>query len=145
MKVGEAGYVSSCRDIVGAAKKIEAAIQEKFHPDLYVLGEPLVSVVSFSSKSLNIYELADEMSSMGWHLNALQTPPAIHIACTRPTVDAVDKFVEDLAKAVQSVKAKGHDAAPGDTAALYGVAGSLPNKSVIKSMATGFIDTLYKA
>jgi len=48
---------------VGAAKAIEAGIREKFHPDLYILGEPLVSVVSFSSKTLNIYELADEMSS----------------------------------------------------------------------------------
>jgi len=145
MKVGEAGYISSCRSIVGAAKAIEAGIREKLHPDLYILGEPLVSVVSFSSKTLNIYELADEMSSLGWHLNALQSPPALHIACTRPTVEAVDKFLKDLETAVQSVKLKGSDVAPGNTAALYGVAGSLPNKSVIKKMATGFIDTLYKA
>ncbi|KAA8910493.1 pyridoxal phosphate-dependent transferase [Sphaerosporella brunnea] len=145
MKVGESGYVASCRDIVGAAKAIEAGIRDKLHPDLYVLGEPQVSVVSFSSKTLNIYELADEMNAMGWHLNALQTPPAIHIACTRPTVSAVDKFLTDLEKAVAGVKARGNEAAQRDTAALYGVAGSLPNKSVINSMAVGFIDTLYKA
>ncbi|KAI5850910.1 pyridoxal phosphate-dependent transferase [Tricharina praecox] len=145
MKIGEGGYISSCRSIVGAAKAIETGIREKLHPDLYIMGEPLVSVVSFSSKTLNIYELADEMNSLGWHLNALQSPPALHIACTRPTVEAVDKFLTDLEAAVQTVKQKGSDAAPGNTAALYGVAGSLPNKSVIKKMATGFIDTLYKA
>jgi sphinganine-1-phosphate aldolase len=145
MKLGESGYVSSCREIVGAAKAIESSIREKFHPDLYVLGEPLVSVVSFTSKTLNIYELADEMNAMGWHLNALQSPPAIHIACTRPTIDAVAKFSQDLEKAVKAVKARGNSAAQGDTAALYGVAGSLPNKSVINSMAMGFIDTLYMA
>ncbi|KAF8544900.1 pyridoxal phosphate-dependent transferase [Trichophaea hybrida] len=147
MKIGESGYISSCRDIVGAAKAIEAGIKERFAPDLYIMGEPLVSVVAFSSKTLNIYEIADEMSSLGWHLNPLQNPPAVHIACTKPTVEAVDRLLNDLETAIQNAKLKGGDAtkkAQGDTAALYGIAGSLPNKSVIKRMAAGFIDTLYK-
>jgi len=146
MKIGESGYVASCREIVGAAKAIEAGIRERFHPDLYILGEPLVSVVSFSSDTVNIYDIADEMNSLGWHLSALQNPPAIHIACTKPTVTAVDNFLNDLERSLQSVKLKTGDPKKisGNTAALYGVAGSLPNKSVIKSMATGFIDTLYK-
>ena len=51
---------------------------------------------------------------------------------------------------MQSVKLRGEGepgskATVGETAALYGAAGSLPNKSVINTMATGFIDTLYKA
>lgn len=145
MKQGESGYIDSCRAIVGAAKAIEAGIRERLHPDLYIMGEPMVSVVAFSSKTINIYEVADEMNTLGWHLNALQSPPAIHIACTRPTIDAVETILKDLEAAVQSVKLKGDGTkATGDTAALYGVAGALPNKSVVKSMATGFIDTLYK-
>ncbi|KAH0612547.1 uncharacterized protein H6S33_008927 [Morchella sextelata] len=150
MTQGENGYTASCRDIVGAAKTIESGIREKLSPDLYILGEPMVSVVAFSSKTINIYEVADEMNTLGWHLNALQDPPAIHIACTKPTVSATGKFLEDLEKAVKEVKLRGEKsggskAAIGDTAALYGVAGRLPNKSVINSMAIGFVDTLYKA
>ena len=145
MKMGDSGYTDSCRAIVGCAKSIEAGIRERFHPDLYIMGEPIVSVVAFSSNTLNIYEVADEMNALGWHLNALQDPPAIHIACTKPTTVAVEKFLSDLEGALQSVKLKGDgQKAKGDTAALYGVAGSLPNKSVINSMAAGFIDTLYK-
>lgn len=146
MQQGESGYLAATRDIVGAARNIEHGIRERLHPDIFVLGEPLVSVVAFSSKTLNIYDVADEMNTKGWHLNALQSPPAIHIACTRPTVGAEEKFLGDLEAAVQGVKLKGGEgkAASGDMAALYGVAGSLPNKSVIKSMAVGFIDTLYK-
>lgn len=65
-------------------------------------------------------------------------------------MSATGKFLEDLEKAVKEVKLRGEKsgaskAAAGDTAALYGVAGSLPNKSVINSMAIGFVDTLYKA
>lgn len=144
LKMGDAGYTTSCREIVGCAKAIESGIRERFHPDLFILGEPLVSVVAFSSNTLNIYDVADQMNSMGWHLNALQDPPAIHIACTKPTVNAVEKFLGDLEEALREVKLRGEGKAKGDTAALYGVAGSLPNKSVIHSMAAGFIDTLYK-
>ncbi|KAF8460274.1 pyridoxal phosphate-dependent transferase [Kalaharituber pfeilii] len=132
MKQGESGYISACASIVGAAKKIEVGIRESFEPDLYVL---------------------DHMSELGWHLNALQSPPAIHIACTRLTVDVTDLFLADLREAVTAVKLKGKEEkgsagkskAKGDTAALYGVAGSLPNKSVVTDIAVGFIDTLYKA
>ena len=82
------GYILSCRDIVGAAKAIEQAIQTSF-PELYILGKPPASVVAFGSRTsgLNILEIGDKMSKKGWHLNALQNPPALHIACTvrRPT------------------------------------------------------------
>jgi sphinganine-1-phosphate aldolase len=46
-------------------------------------------------------------------------------------------------RAVEGKGAKGK--AVGDSAALYGVAGSLPNKSVVVDLAAGFLDTLYKA
>jgi len=38
-------------------------------------------------------------------VNALQDPPALHIACTRLTVPAVDDFLRDLRLAVDEVKA----------------------------------------
>ena len=157
MSQGESGYVDSCRKIVGAAKKIESTIRE--HPalcdDLSVIGKPLVSVVAFTSRTLNIYDLADAMTAKGWHLNALQNPPAIHIAVTIPIVAALDRLLADLIAAVEDErekervriaegkKAKG--TAPGDAAALYGVAGSIPNKSIVVQLARGFLDTLYKA
>jgi sphinganine-1-phosphate aldolase len=77
------GYISSCHDIVGAARAIQQSIQNSF-PELFVLGKPQASVVAFGSRtpSLNILEVGDKMSKKGWHLNALQKPPGLHIACT---------------------------------------------------------------
>lgn len=157
MSQGESGYISSCHSIVGARQKIETAIQENpsLRDDLSVMGKPLVSVVAFTSKTLNVYDLADAMSAKGWHLNALQSPPAIHVAVTLPIVAAVDRLIGDIVAVVEEEKerervrmvegkgAKG--GAKGDSAALYGVAGSLPNKSVVVQLAGGFLDTLYKA
>jgi sphinganine-1-phosphate aldolase len=92
---------------------------------------------------VDIYEMADAMSAKGWHLNALQDPPAIHVAVTLPIVNAVDALIKDLEEVVLTVR--GHvSSKKGDTAALYGVAGSIPDKSIVRDLASGFLDTLYK-
>ena len=84
----------------------------------------------------------------------MQNPLAIYIAVTLPIVAVADELIADLVDVVKDVKeqerkriaegkgAKG--AVEGDAAALYGVAGSLPNKSVVVDLAKGFLDTLYK-
>ncbi|KAK0635009.1 pyridoxal phosphate-dependent transferase [Bombardia bombarda] len=155
--VGEAGYLASCEQIVGATKKLADRIRESpvLAAELDILGNPLVSVLAFQARELNIYDIADGMSAKGWHLNALQNPPAIHVAMTRPLVKVWEKLAADLeevieaerekerVRAVEGKRAKGK--ATGDAAALYGVAGSLPNKSVVVDLATGFLDLLYKA
>lgn len=157
MNQGEDGYVKSCHSIVGAAKKIEAEIRTNpaLSADLTVIGKPLVSVVAFKSNNLNIYDIADAMSAKGWHLNALQNPPAMHVAVTLPIVPVADKLLSDLAECVKGEKTKEAEraasgkgkkgSAAGDTAALYGVAGSLPDKRIVVDLAKVFLDTLYKA
>ena len=98
MSQGESGYIAACHAIVGAAKKIERGIRENLSTDLHIMGNPTTSVVAFSSKTLNIYEVGDRMSHRGWELNGLQKPPALHIACTMLTISAVDTFLQDLAR-----------------------------------------------
>lgn len=157
MTHGENGYIDSCHRIVGTAKRLETAVREdpELCADLEVVGRPLVSVVAFMSSTLDIYNVADVMSEKGWHLNAMQRPPAIHVAVTLPVVAVVDQLIADLKAAVKEViereqkeklegkaKAKGKK---GDASVLYGVAGSLPDKTVVKELAKGFLDTLYKA
>ncbi|KAK4981684.1 Dihydrosphingosine phosphate lyase [Elasticomyces elasticus] len=157
MSMGESGYIDTCHKIISAAKKLETAIRENdsLKHDLKVIGKPMVSVVAFTSSSLNIYDVADAMSARGWHLNALQNPPAMHVAVTIPIVDAVDALIRDLELTVEGereaerrrvVEGKSkRGVVKGDAAALYGVAGALPDKSVVNELAAGFLDTLYKA
>lgn len=157
MAQGEAGYIAACHKIVGATKRIEEAIREDadLAGDLVMIGRPLVSVVAFTSTTIDIYSVADVMSSKGWHLNALQSPPAIHVAVTLPIVAAVDDMLRDLREAVREVSEKEGRAVAegkgkknlggGDASALYGVAGSLPDKTIVRELAKGFLDCLYKA
>jgi sphinganine-1-phosphate aldolase len=157
MSVGETGYLDACGKIVGTAKKITDHIHKTpaLDAELRIIGKPLVSVVAFEAKKLNLYDIYDGMTAKGWHLNALQNPAAIHVAVTMPIVKVWDRLVADLEviveaerekERVRAVQGKGAKAkAAGDAAALYGVAASLPNKSIVVDMAKGFLDLLYKA
>lgn len=142
MSMGDDGYTDSCREIVGAARKIEKGIRDEIH-QLRIMGRPLVSVVSFcSAGSINIYEVGDRMSAKGWHLNGLATePPAIHIACTKLTVPVVDEFLKDLKAAVKEAKTRGP---PGSMTQLYGLgSSSAVGPSLVHEVASRFLDTLY--
>ncbi|KAI9455488.1 PLP-dependent transferase [Lactarius psammicola] len=143
--IGEEGYVASCRAIVGTAKIIEQTIQNTF-PELYVLGKPPASVVAFGSRTpdLDILEVGDKMSKKGWHLNALQNPPGLHIACTRLTVSMVDIFIRDLKDAVW--EAKGSPAGKGTMVSLYGLGNSSAiGPQMVGVVISAFLDALYKA
>jgi sphinganine-1-phosphate aldolase len=143
---------------VGTTKKLLDRIHTSpsLSTELTILGSPLVSVLAFRARSLNIYDIADGMSAKGWHLNALQNPPALHVAVTLPLVKVWERLAADLEAVVEAEREKERvrvaegkkprgAADGGDAAALYGVAGSLPNKSVVVDLATGFLDLLYKA
>ena len=153
MSQGESGYIAACHAIVGAAKKIENGIRANLSTDLHIMGNPITSVVAFSSKTLNIYEVGDRMSHRGWELNGLQKPPALHIACTMLTISAVDTFLQDLAEVVAEVKistakaiAEGIKPKDGDMTALYGVADTKigGHLGIVPKLAEAFVNALYK-
>ncbi|TLD21454.1 hypothetical protein PspLS_09024 [Pyricularia sp. CBS 133598] len=156
MAVGEVGYLAACVEIVGAAKKLADHINASpsLAAELEIIGKPLSSVVAFRARNLNIYDIADAMGEKGWHLNSLQNPPAMHVAFTLPTAKVWERLATDLEACVEGEREKerariaegkgAKGAAVGDSAALYGVAGSLPNKSVVVELANGFLDLLYK-
>ncbi len=52
---------------------------------LELAGQPVMTVVAFKAvkpRALNIYAVNDALSARGWHLNALQLPPALHMCFT---------------------------------------------------------------
>ncbi|GAA5881722.1 hypothetical protein JCM3774_005968 [Rhodotorula dairenensis] len=151
LHLGVDGYTSLCSEIVGAAKKLVRGLRADF-PELYVLGDPLVSVVAFGSRTegqgnglgmVPIYEVGDKMDKMGWHLNALQSPPALHIACTRLTVPVIDDLLRDLRTAVDEVK-QTYESGKGGMVTMYGLGSSSAiGPGLVGEMAVRYMDVLY--
>ncbi|KAJ1365493.1 Cysteine desulfurase mitochondrial [Parelaphostrongylus tenuis] len=112
---------------------------------LKLLGSPDVSVVAFKSSSFNIYAVSDKMTARGWNLNTLQNPNAIHICLTynHARQEVVDAFLKDLREIAEEVNASSDKGTKSTTAALYGMAAQIPDKSLVDEMTHGFLDACY--
>jgi len=110
---------------------------------LKVYGDPEVSVVGFGSDVFNIYRVQAELTKRGWNLNSLQYPPSIHICCTYLTTNVEDDFIKDMTAIVGELMADPSRRKAEGMAAIYGMAASVPDRSMVEFVARGFIDCLY--
>lgn len=138
--MGENGYIQATREVVSTARKIEQGLRKIDH--IFVVGKPMVTVVAIGSKDFNIYRLSDLMGSRGWNLNALQFPCSVHICVTRlhTKPGVVEEFLKDLQEFVQVIMKNPGEKDSG-MAAIYGMAQSIPDRSVVCEMAWAYLDT----
>lgn len=141
MLMGESGYIETTRQIVTCARKLKEGIQNI--PELTLIGDPIGSVVAFttSSPTISALGLADMLTRRHWHLNILQFPPAIHFACTMLTSQAIDKLLKDIQECVNEL-IKDPQLGQGDVAKIYGTAQSVPDRTVLRDVCQAFLDTL---
>ena len=144
MFMGRDGYVMSTKKICTVAQQIQTALSDV--PGLFIYGRPNVSVVAFGSKVFDIYRLGAALTECGWNLNSLQFPASIHICCTlRHTDDGIaDQFIKDVKECTAEIMKTPHAKSTG-SAAIYGMAQAIPDRSLVKEIAWGFIDTCLNA
>jgi sphinganine-1-phosphate aldolase len=142
MFMGQDGYLQSCKDIIHTRQKIQDAIEAI--PQLHVKGSPIGPSLAFgANEPLNVYDVNDKLTAKGWSLSPIQAPAGLQLSVTVPWIKSADQFIEDLRAAVQQLvddPPKGN----GFTAAIYGTAATVPDKSIVDDVAAGYIDLLYK-
>jgi len=141
LSMGENGYRDSVQKLLESAEKIKVGIREI--PELKLMGDPLW-VIAFEAKELDIYKVMDQMTEKGWNLNGLHKPASIHICITlRQTREGVaDRFLSDLKEATAYVKANPLESS--GMAPMYGMAASLPMRSVVRDLLKRYLDLYYK-
>jgi len=142
--LGRDGYVSATRDIINTTRGITEAVQDV--PGLKIVGVPEVSVVAFASDKFNIYGLSDGLKERGWALNALQFPSCVHLCVTRchTKPGVAEKFISDV-KEIAALLLADPGSSTAGSAAIYGMAASIPDRSVVQECTTVFLDSLYWA
>uniref|UniRef100_A0AAQ5ZIZ4 sphinganine-1-phosphate aldolase n=1 Tax=Amphiprion ocellaris TaxID=80972 RepID=A0AAQ5ZIZ4_AMPOC len=142
MHMGENGYVDATRKIVSTARKIKTEINKI--KGVFVFGDPEVSVVAIGSDVFDIFHLSNALTSKGWNLNTLQYPSSIHICCTvlhtQPGV--ADHFIRDVKEQVAIIMKNPKEKTTG-MGAIYGMAQSIPDRSMVTEISRGFLDCLY--
>ena len=104
--LGEEGYKKIVKDVQEATKKLVDGVNAI--EDLQVLGEPAMCMFSFKSDTINVYQLADEMSKRGWYIQGQfstpLTPRNLHLSVNQGTIHNVDALLQDLRECVEIVK-----------------------------------------
>ncbi|KAB7505426.1 Sphingosine-1-phosphate lyase [Armadillidium nasatum] len=141
---GREGYIDTTREILRTAKKLDEGCRKI--PGIQVMGQPEVSVVAITSDKYNIYSLFDRMTKKGWNLNALQFPNCIHIAVTflHTKEGVAERFIADVASISEEL-IKNPPEDPGESAAMYGLAQSLPDRSIVNEFAWCYLDACYSS
>merc|ERR1711872_265143 len=139
---GVDGYVDTTREIIQTTKYIAKELENI--PGLKLVGLPEVSVVAFGTDHFNIYGLSEEMKNRGWGLNALQFPACIHICVTRLHTESgvADKFIADV-KEITAAFMKDPSTSGEGSAAIYGMAASVPDRSIVAELTEIYLDALY--
>ncbi|CAL1538873.1 unnamed protein product [Lymnaea stagnalis] len=139
---GEDGYVDSTKKIISTTRYIVERLKKV--PGLFIFGEPLVSVIGLGSKDFNIYRLFNALVEKGWNLNSLQFPSSLHVCLTMlHTQEGVaDQFIKDVEESVNEIM-KTPKAECGGAGAIYGMAQSIPDRSLVNEIARAFIEACY--
>ncbi|XP_018790142.1 PREDICTED: sphingosine-1-phosphate lyase [Bactrocera latifrons] len=142
MSFGHEGYLEATKRIVDTSRYIEAAIRKI--DGVFVFGKPATSVVAIGSKVFDIFRLSDALCKLGWNLNALQFPSGIHICVTdmhtQPGV--ADKFIADFKASVAEIMKDPGQPVEGKMA-IYGMAQSIPDRSVVGDVTRAFLNSMY--
>jgi sphinganine-1-phosphate aldolase len=106
--LGEEGYKKIVQDVQEATKKLMDGVNAI--EGLQVLGNPAMCMFSFKSDVINVYQLADEMSTRGWYIQGQfstpLTPRNLHISVNHGTIHNVEALLQDLRECLENVKSK---------------------------------------
>ncbi|MEM7334986.1 MAG: aspartate aminotransferase family protein [Chloroflexota bacterium] len=100
--MGESGYMAIADKVMQARNRLFAGIAEL--PDLQILGDPKATIFAIASKTIDIFEVGDELQALGWHLDRQQFPSSLHVTLMQQHIDQTKQFLQDIERAVAKVK-----------------------------------------
>uniref|UniRef100_A0A7S1C432 sphinganine-1-phosphate aldolase n=1 Tax=Bicosoecida sp. CB-2014 TaxID=1486930 RepID=A0A7S1C432_9STRA len=145
MRMGDDGYLDACKKIMRAATHIRERLARL--PEIKQLGAPEASVVCFTSadKAISIYHICDELSARGWNLNILQFPACVHLCVTYANHTNAEEFADDVEAAIAAARSGDSSKYKDGAAAIYGLAETVPDRSIIGTIAKKYIEAMYIA
>ncbi len=102
--LGREGYQRRTAQVLKARDAIVETVQT--NPNLVLIGGADLATVAIGSDTIDILSVAQCLTSFGWTVNRLKDPDGIQLVLG-PIKDAyIDAYVEDLGRAVGTVKAE---------------------------------------
>ena len=96
--LGEQGYLQLARVIRETTARLRAGITSIAPLEFW--GDPVMSVMAFGSRELDIMSVGDAMDDRGWCLDRQKDPSALHLMVSPEHAKVADAFLDDLRSAV---------------------------------------------
>jgi glutamate/tyrosine decarboxylase-like PLP-dependent enzyme len=93
--LGRKGYREIVKEVMLTSLRIREGISAI--DGLEIVGDPDMSLLAFTSRAGNIFNIGDALSRKGWYLDRLQFPDALHLTITRLNIGMEEEFLKDLA------------------------------------------------
>lgn len=104
--VGDERYLEFAKETLEATEKVENFVEN--HPDLRLITKSKMTLTAFTSDTVNIFHIIDEMNLKGWYIQpalAFQNAKeSIHLSINLSNVYHMDAFLEDLKVAIEDAK-----------------------------------------
>lgn len=103
-----------------------------------------MSVLSIGSDTFDIYRLSNLLAAKGWNLNILQFPPSIHLCITQLHTKSgvAEQFLKDVKDSIEDIM-NNLNAKTTGMGAIYGMAQSIPDRSLVAEISLAYLDGLY--
>lgn len=144
---GRQGYIDATRSIIATTRKIIEEVKKV--EGIFVMGTPEASVIAVGSRRFDIFQLMEMLTQRGWSLNPLQYPAGFHLCVTLLHVseNVADRFLLDIKECTAEIMKHPRRPSKGQEksarAAIYGMAQSIPDRSVVEDLAIAYIDACY--
>lgn len=92
--LGREGYRKMAGAVMETTQRIRSGIEG--FSSLDIIGDPHMSLLAFTSRQGNIFNIGDKLQKKGWHLDRLQFPDALHLTVNSLNVGMEEQFLRDL-------------------------------------------------
>lgn len=104
--LGDEGYMELARITLEATKKVVKGVNEI--PDIQVMAPPQMCLTCFSSDTVNVFHIIDEMKTRGWYLQPQLafggSKENVHISINPSNFKWIDPMLKDLRECVEIAK-----------------------------------------
>ncbi|XP_030835123.1 sphingosine-1-phosphate lyase 1 isoform X2 [Strongylocentrotus purpuratus] len=141
MLQGLDGYIQHADRVIKTRESIEKRLREI--EGITVIGQPKVSAVTIASNVFDVFRLGTCLTEKGWQMYTVQNPSGLCVTVTDLfNKETANQLIADVEEGTAQIMKDPNAKAEG-MAAIYGMASTLPDRSLVSDFICGYLDAFY--
>ncbi len=107
--------------------------------ELFIYGEPKLSIIGVGSEKINISMLGDLLKKEGWDINMIQNPDGFHFCITSyHNLEVLEKFINDMKNIIENNELKKGSYSP----CIYGTMKKINDIDIIDTVLENYLHSV---